>query len=201
MTETRPPADIDAESGCRLPLPRREALDAEAAAIFDQLRTVSGRSLVGLNGPGGIRLNSPRLAVLTQPLNRYLRWETALPGRIRELAILVVARARDCQFEWVQHEAAAAREGLSAQTIDVVRHRRPVAGLDETEAAVIALGREIFEDKRVGAQTYARALAAFGTRDLVDLVSLMGLYAATAALLTAFDMQLRPGQSPGLPIP
>ena len=201
MTEARLPEDIDAESGCRLPLPRREALDAAAAEIYDQLRTPSGRSLVRLNGPGGIRLNSPRLAVLTQPLNRYLRWETALPGRIRELAILVVARARDCQFEWVQHEDAARREGLSAATIDVVRRRGPVEGLDETEAAVIALGREIFEDKRVGSRTYARALAAFGTRDLVDLVSLMGLYAATAALLTAFDMRLRPGQRPGLPIP
>ncbi len=200
MTGTRLPDDIDPESGCRLPVPRREALDAAAAEIFDQLRTPSGRSLVGLNGPGGIRLNSPQLAVLNQPLNGYLRWETALPGRIRELAILVVARAQDCQFEWVQHEGAAEREGLSAETIDIVRHRGPVDGLDETEAAVITLGREIFEDKRVGPQTYARALAAFGARDLVDLVSLMGLYAATAALLTAFDMQLRPGQQPSLPI-
>ncbi len=202
MTDTLPPfpADIDPESGCRLPLPRREALDDAAAELFDQLETLSGRSLVGLNGPGGIRLHSPYLAVLSQPLNRYLRFETALPGRIRELAILVVARAQDCQFEWVQHEGAALKEGLSAETIDIVRHRRPTDGLDETEAAVIALGRAIFEARRVGTETYASALVAFGARDLVDLVSLMGLYAATAALLTAFDMQLRPGQEPGLPI-
>jgi hypothetical protein len=29
----------------------------------------------------------------------------------------------------------------------------------------------------------------------------MGNYAATAALLTAFDMQLDPEQEPGLPVP
>ena len=200
MTDRPTPEDIDPESGCRLPLPRREDLDAAAAEIFDQLKTPSGRSLVGLNGPGGIRLNSPQLAVLTQPLNGYLRWETALEPKVRELAILVVGRAQNCQFEWVQHEGAALKEGLSAETIDLVRHRKPVDGLDETEAAVIALGREIFEAKQVSAETYARALAIFGPRDLVDLVSLMGLYAATAALLTAFDMQLRPGQEPSLPI-
>ncbi len=201
MTERRIPVDVDPDSGCRLPLPRRDTLDPAAREVFDDLDAPSGRSLVGLNGPGGIRLHSPRLAVLTRPLNRYLRWETALPDRIRELAILATARAQDSQFEWVQHEAAALEAGLSAETIDVVRHRRPVDGLDETEAVVVALGREIFETKRVHPDTYARARALFGPRDLVDLVSLMGLYAATAALLAAFDMQLRPGQKPTLPLP
>jgi hypothetical protein len=36
---------------------------------------------------------------------------------------------------------------------------------------------------------------------LVDLVALMGNYAGTAALLTAFDMQLDPSQPPPLPQP
>ena len=48
-------------------------------------------------------------------------------------------------------------------------------------------------------ETFAQALKQFGQRRLVDLVALMGNYAATAALLTAFDMQLDPGQQPGLP--
>ena len=43
--------------------------------------------------------------------------------------------------------------------------------------------------------------ARFGRRALIDLVALMGNYAATAALLTAFDMQLDPGTEPGLPMP
>ncbi len=48
--------------------------------------------------------------------------------------------------------------------------------------------------------TFARALSRFGRRGLVDLVALMGNYASTAALLTAFDMQLDPGQKPLLPV-
>ena len=200
MSEPKRPSDIDPDSGCRLPLPQRKDLDPQAAEIFDQLNSPSALSLVGLTGPGGIRLNSSKLAVLTQPLNSYLRWETGIPGAIRELAILVVGRAQDCQFEWVQHEGQALKEGLSTKTIDVVRHRSPVDGLDETEAAVITLGREIFETKRVRSETFAKALAIFGKTDLVDLLSLMGLYAATAAMLTAVDMQLRPGQEPLLPI-
>jgi hypothetical protein len=39
----------------------------------------------------------------------------------------------------------------------------------------------------------------FGPRQLVDLVALMGNYASTAALLTAFAMRLDEGQPPPLP--
>jgi 4-carboxymuconolactone decarboxylase len=53
----------------------------------------------------------------------------------------------------------------------------------------------------VASATFARSLRQFGRRALVDLVALMGNYAGTAALLTAFDMQLDPGQPPLLPPP
>ena len=193
------PADIDPESGCRLPLRRREELSSDGQAIFDQLTAAGGENLRGLRGPGGIQLHSPELAKRSRPLNCYLRFEAELGSRARELAILVTARELDSQFEWAAHEDEARREGLSPELIDIVRYRRPLDGVDEADAAVIVLGREIFGERRVSSETFARALAQFGRRKLVDLVALMGNYAATAALLTAFDMQLDPGQRPGLP--
>ncbi len=193
------PSDIDPESGSRLSLPRREDLPEAAREIFDQLAGPQTRSLVGLYGPGGLRLNSPALAAVTQPLNSYLRWGTNLSGAVREIAILVTARAHDCQFEWAQHEPAALAEGVSPETVEAIRTDAPLDGLDGTEAAVIALGRALFDDRRVDSATYAKAHAIFGTGDLVDLVSLMGMYGATAALLAAFDIQLRPGQEARLP--
>jgi len=54
-------------------------------------------------------------------------------------------------------------------------------------------------DPEVAPATFARSMRHFGRRALVDLVALMGNYAGTAALLTAFDMQLDPGQPPLLP--
>jgi 4-carboxymuconolactone decarboxylase len=53
--------------------------------------------------------------------------------------------------------------------------------------------------RKVGSATFARALALLGRKTLVDLVALMGNYAATSALLTAFDMQLDPDREPPLP--
>jgi 4-carboxymuconolactone decarboxylase len=193
------PRDVDPESRCRLPLPKREEFDAAGQRMFDSLADPKGVTLRGLRGPGGILLHSPALSRLTRPLNHYLRHEAGLGGRVRELAILTTARELDSQFEWAAHEPAALAEGISKEIIEIIRHRSGTNGLDEADAIVIELGREIFGTRKVAPETFARALERFGRRVLVDLVALMGNYAGTAALLTAFDMQLDPGQPPPLP--
>jgi putative methionine-R-sulfoxide reductase with GAF domain/alkylhydroperoxidase family enzyme len=190
------PDDVDAESGCRLPLPRREDLDAEGRRAFDRLADPAGGTLRGLRGPGGIQLHSPKLSRRSRPVNYYLRYESGLGGRVRELAILTTARELDNRFEWAAHMPAALAEGISHEIVDIIKYRRDTSGLAEADAIVIALGREIFGARKVMPATFATALRQFGRRKLVDLVALMGNYAATAALLTAFDMQLDTDQSP-----
>jgi 4-carboxymuconolactone decarboxylase len=192
--------DVDPQSGCRLPLPRREDLSPAAAAIYDSLADPKGGSIRGLRGPGGLHLHSPELSRHTRPLNHYLRHEAGLGARLRELAILTTARELDSQFEWTAHEPEALREGISPEVIDTIRYRKDTGNLDAADAIVIELGREIFTRRKVSSATFALALALFGRRKLVDLVALMGNYAATAALLTAFDMQLDPEQLPLLPV-
>ena len=107
----------------------------------------------------------------------------------------------DSQFEWVAHEPEALKEGVEQSVIDVIKHRKSTAGLGETDAAVIELGRQLFRDHKVTPETFAKVKALFGPNKLVELVMLMGNYAGTAALLTAVDMQLHAGKKPLLPIP
>ena len=85
--------------------------------------------------------------------------------------------------------------------IDVVRFRWPITQLGEKESLIIQLGREALGKHKVSSNTFARALKLFGKRNLVNWVSLIGHYAATAVLLTTFDQQIAPGQKPLLPIP
>ncbi len=136
---------------------------------------------------------------MQRELNQYLRFDAGLSGPVRELAILVAARETDNQFEWSAHEPVARKEGLSDAAIDTVKNRRNISGLPEEQAVIVQLGREIFEEKKVTGETFTRALNAFGKQGLVNLVSLMGSYASTAALLRTFDMQLPSGEKPPLP--
>lgn len=199
MSDKAYPSDIFEDSGCRLPPVERDRLDAVGKEIYDAHVEPGGGSIAGLWGPGGIKLHSPRISEHTRELTRYLRREDTFAAALREVAILVTARECDSQFEWTAHEPLALEAGVTQATVDAIKYRGDLAGLAELDAAVIQLGREIFAERRVSSATFARALALFGRRTLVDLVSLMANYAGTAALLCAFDLRIRPGKEPLLP--
>jgi 4-carboxymuconolactone decarboxylase len=195
MGDSLPP-DVDPESLSRLPLRRREDMDAQGQRFYDAVVGPQSRTLVGLRGPSGIWLHSPELGERMRPVNQYLRFETALGRRLTELAILVTARELDQQFEWTAHEPAGLAEGLSQEIIDIVKHRRPATGLAPAESVIVAFGREVFRDRKVSSETFARAVDLFGRQGVVNLAALMGNYAMTAVVLDAVDQQLHPDRPP-----
>jgi 4-carboxymuconolactone decarboxylase len=189
--------DVYPESGSRLPPVERDGLDAAGQALYDEVAGDS-RSLVGFKGPAGIMLHSPRLYAINRRVNQFLRFESGLDVRLRELMILVAAREMDSHFEWHAHEIVAKREGLEDELIDIVRNRKRVRGIGEKEAAIIKLGREAIGRHRVRRSTYAKAIELFGAETLVNLVALMGSYAATAMSLAVFAQQLPDGAKSNL---
>jgi len=191
------PSDIDPQSGCRLPLRKREDLDETGQRAFDRAST-PGKTIVGLRGPAGLHLYSPKTVDAHNVMNRYLRFE-CFDGKTREVAILTVAREMDSRFEWAAHEPEALKEGVPQDVIDVIKYRKGTEGFDETYAAIIEFGRQIFRDHKVSSAAFARLKALFPPNKLVELVLLMGNYASTAALLCAFDMQVPEGK-PLLPV-
>ena len=178
-----PPDDIHADSRSRLPL-RSPASRTSVAELYGRMLSPSGI------GPGVIRGYGAGRETLEARVGR----------RTVQLAILVTARLHDSQYDWTMNEPAALEAGVEPNLIEVVRHGRPLTGVGPDDAALIAFARELFGDHNVGAETYARAEQAFGVRDLVDLVGLMGAHAADAALLAAFDQHLPQGVEPRLPL-
>ncbi len=200
MNSTTPlPPDIDPQSRCRLPLPRREDLDEAGRKAHD--RASRPELIMGLRGPAGLQLHSPGTGPHLSALNTYLRFEAGFGGREREVAILATAREFDSQFEWVAHEAEALKEGVPQEVVDAIRLRRPLDGLPEEDAVVIGLARELWRDHQVKPSTFAQLQVRYGTRKLMDLVVLMGSYANTAAMLAVVDMQIPEGWQPSLPVP
>lgn len=199
MSDALPP-DIHPESLSRLPLRRREDMDESGRRFYDAVAGPQSRTLVGLRGPSGIWLHSPVLGERMRAVNQHLRFDTALGRRLTELAILVTAREVDSQFEWTAHEPAALAEGLSQEAIDVVKHRRPNAGLGPEESVIVDFGREVFRDRKVSSDTFARAVGLFGREGVVNLAALIGNYAATAIMFSAVDQHLPPERQPLLPV-
>ncbi len=192
------PTDIDPQSGCRLPLRKREELDEVGQRAYDRANT-PGKTIVGLRGPAGIHLYSTKTVDAHNTINRYLRHEAGFDPKIREVAILTVAREMDSRFEWAAHEPEALTVGVAPEVIDVIKHRKSTAGLSEIDAAIVEFGRQAVGRHKVDSAAFTRLKALFTPEQLVDLVLLMGNYAGTAVLLAAFDMQVAEGR-PLLPV-
>lgn len=152
-------------------------------------------------GPGPIRQYSPGVAEPMTAVNDYLRRKSGLDNRLVELAILVTAREMDCVYVWTAHEPAAQKAGLQQEIIDIVKNRRALTKLAEKDAVVVQLGREAFGKHKVSSDTFARAEKQFGRQALVNIVALMGDYAATTLLLDVADQHVRPKDTPLLPMP
>ena len=193
------PSDIDPQSGFRLPLPNRDDLDEIGKAAYDR-GTRPGATMMGLQGPAGIQLYTKAAPHLVA-LNQYLRFKSGISPRLREIAILTTAREMDSQFEWAAHEPEALSVGVPDNVVDAIKHRRTTTGLDDADATVIELGRQIWRTHKVTSELFAKAKSLFGPNMLIDLVLLMGNYAGTAALLATVDMQLHEGTEPQLPVP
>ena len=189
------PKDVYKDTGNRLPAIKRDDLDDAGKKLFD------ARGPVDSFGPGGIRLYSPPVAEYMSSVNDFLRHKSGLDPRLVELAILVTARESDCEYVWTAHEPQGLKAGLSQETIDIVKYRKPAKGLAEKDAVVIDLGREVLSKHHVTPEVAAQALNSFGKQGLVNIVSLIGDYASTSILLNSFDQHVRPADKPLLPIP
>jgi alkylhydroperoxidase family enzyme len=185
------PPDVYPDSRNRIPLAKRENLSEEGKKIYDSHVSQDSTSLAGLQGPGGLRLHGSGEGAVGKDLGR----------RLQELARLVVAREMDQGFEWTLHEPVALKEGLQPVIIDVIRDREPLTGVPEKEAAIIQLGREIFEKHKVSSETFAKALKQLGEKNLIDLCDMMGSYATTAILLHTVDAHLPYDRPSLLPVP
>ena len=187
------PKDIYPDTGNRFPQIKREELNEAGKKVYD--------TRADAFGPGAIRLYSPPVAETMTSVNEYLRRKSGLDPRLVELAILVTAREMDCEYVWTAHEPAARKAGLAQDVIDAVKYRKPLTAMGEKEAVIIQLGRDSIVKHKVGSDTFAHAIKLFGNQGVVNIVSLMGDYAATTMLLNAADQHIRPSVKALLPIP
>ena len=182
----------------RVPALNRENLPQDQRAAFDEL--VKDRGSVPAEGPGSVMLNAPEVAKRALGLALFLRTETSLEPRIRELGMILAARENDCQYIWNAHAPAARRAGLKDEIVDALRDKKDLPGLAADESAVIDYGRDFFRTRRVSQANFDAALAQFGVLGLTELTNLLGCYAMLAFNVNAFGVEL-PAQPAETPLP
>jgi len=120
------PAASRAEDITRfLPL-KAEELTPPQKAWADEIAVPPRNAKFG-NPPYRAYIRSPELASRLSALSDYLRWNSSLPPRLSELAILITAREWTAQYEWFAHYPLALKGGLDPRVADAIADgKRPM---------------------------------------------------------------------------
>jgi 4-carboxymuconolactone decarboxylase len=186
-------SDLDADSHARLPYLQRKDMSEADQKIFDVLPG-RGKDDV-LRGPLAFAAYNPGVAKALFDLHNAAVGGT-LNAHVRELAIMVACRETGYNLEWNGHEATAVKSGVDVKTVEIIRRRGPLTGLDEKDAAVIRFGRELFGRKKVDSASFARIVELYGKRGAMDIVAVMNTYAVSGFYAIAVDEQPAAGKSP-----
>ena len=184
------PRDIHPVTLSRLPPVTAGDLDEEGQRLL-ALRT----NFTPGPGPNHVTIYSPRELDLGIPSGE----KSPVGPRYFQLAVLIIAREIDQQYEWSAHEPAGRRQGLEQAVIDVVKYNRDVAGLSDKDATLITFGRALFREHRVSSQLWEKMVSHFGRQRTVQIMMIMGDYFRVGFMLNAIDQHLPPEREALLP--
>jgi 4-carboxymuconolactone decarboxylase len=157
-----------------------EQLNDEQRPLGEKIVKVSS---VGLSGPYNSMLRSPVMGDRLFMLLDYLRFNTSVPRRLNEFAILIQARLWTSQVEWRAHYPLALKAGLAQSVADDLAQAKRPAAMQPDEAAVYELCMDLSTKHEVSDAVFKRARAIFSDQQLVDLVAVTGTYVTAAMFL------------------
>jgi 4-carboxymuconolactone decarboxylase len=149
-------------------------------------------------GPLGVWLWRPELADRAQRLGEYARYNTKLPPKLSELAILVVARFWGSEFEWCVHKKIALEAGLNPEVVEAIRVGKAPSLEEQNQVVVYEFSRTLLEQRAVNDDLYERAIEVLGQETTIDLVAILGYYSLISLTINAFRVSLPEGSEPEL---
>ena len=173
-------ADAAGPATARFPQLTMEQLHVYQKPLAEQIMKVSS---VGLAGPYNPLLRSPVMAQRMFDLLYYLRWNSSVPLRLNEFAILIVGRQWRSQVEWYAHAPLAIKAGLAPEVVADLKAQKRPANMKADEALVYDFVTELTLNHLVSDATFARARSLLSEQQIVDLTTIAGTYVTVAMLL------------------
>ena len=170
-----------------------DQLGDQQKPLAEQIMKVSS---VGIGGPYNPLLRSPVLGQRMFDLLHYLRWETSVPLKLNEFAILIIGRQWRSQVEWLAHAPLAIKAGLSPDIVAELKANKRPSNMPPQESAVYDFVTELTTKHAVSDETFNRAKELLGEQQVVDLTAVAGSYVAVAMLLAMSEQGVPPGREP-----
>jgi 4-carboxymuconolactone decarboxylase len=182
-------ADAMSKEG-RFPQLAMDQLNDKQRPLGEQIMKVSK---VGLGGPYNPMLRSPVFGQKMFDLLYYLRWQTSVPPKLNEFAILIIARQWRSQVEWFAHAPLAIKAGLSPEIVAKLKTNQRPSNMRPEESVVFDFVTELTAKHEVSNETFDRAKQLLGEQQIVDLTAVAGTYITIAMILAMAEESVPPG--------
>lgn len=176
------------------PLAAASLTDAQRKAI-DEFKAARSADL---SGPFVPLLRSPEVMTRARAMGDYLRFRSALPPRLSEFVILLIARRWTQQYEWNAHQPLAIRAGVAADIVSAIADGRRPEKMATDQEALWTLVDEVHRNQSVADATYANAVAAVGEQGVIDTLGIAGYYTMLAMVMNTARTPLPIGVKPPL---
>ena len=191
-----PEVRVSADKEQRFPVFKMEQLNEQQKPFADEIMKVSS---IGITGPYNMMLRSPVMGERMFAMLDYLRFNTSVPRRLNEFAILIEARLWTSQLEWTAHYPLALKAGLAQAVADDLKVGKRPASMQPDEAAVYDILMELASDHVVSDATFKKARAIFSDQQIVDVITVSGVYITLAMLSNTAEDGTPGGKTPPLP--
>jgi 4-carboxymuconolactone decarboxylase len=188
---------VAAQAEERLSALRLDQLTPEQQAMATMLATPPRNNKIN-TGPFNAYARSPALGVLLLHVSDYVRFNSSLPPRLSEFAIMIAARQWTQLYEWRAHYPLAIKGGLDRQLlVDLGAGNRP-QGMKDDEAALYDFCTELYRDRNVSDASFKAAVDKFGERGIMDVIGIIGYYDLVSMALIVQNTAGKPGDEPPL---
>lgn len=139
-------------------------------------------------------VHSPNAARAFQGLGLFIRHESRLNARLRELAILQVGYLARSPYEYSHHIAIGRSFGVSDDDIRgmVAETEGRPTQLDSLTRAVLRAAREMTRDLAVSEATFAELSASLDRERLLDLIMTIAFYNGVVRVLASLAIDVEP---------
>jgi 4-carboxymuconolactone decarboxylase len=170
------------------PITGKSDVPTEHHAVVDAVVGVFG----GVRGPFSMLLHSPKLAERILPLVTFFRDQSVVEGKLRSIAILTAVREREAAYVWAAQVAAARRNGVSEEVIDLIRAKADPGKLPAEEREIVTYIRQLMRTNRSDQAVFDALKNRHGVQWLVELTAAANYFALLSGVVNAFEVAAPP---------
>lgn len=127
-----------------------------------------------------------------QALGRWIRFESVIDARLREMAILQVGWLTGSEYEYSHHIKIGRDFGVSDDDIlaIAVETQGGDSGLPALERTVLRAAREITGDGKIAADTFSALHETLGAQQVIELIITAAFYNAVVRILASLEIDV-----------